>query len=237
MSNFISIKTVAENLLRNPLMKNINFESIIYYTVDFIGIVGMPKLFIENTVDINIKKYRGELPCNLTDIIQARWTYCGQVKPKSFPMRYATDSFASKHHCNNSPDLNCKSDLTYSIQGSIIYTSQETGVVTLAYRGVPIDEEGYPMIPENPRIRRALESYIKVQYYTILYENMLLTRDILDRNEQEYCWNVGAAEAELLKLTPDDLENIKNIWNRLIISFSEHDTSYKNLGQREVLKK
>ena len=53
------------------------------------------------------------------------------------------------------------SDLTYKIQGRVIYTSIKEGTIEIAYRAIAVDDEGYPLVPDKSSFSRALELYIK----------------------------------------------------------------------------
>jgi hypothetical protein len=35
---------------------------------------------------------------------------------------------------------------------------------------MPLDDEGYPLLPDEPTFLRALELYIKKQWFTILFD-------------------------------------------------------------------
>ena len=45
------------------------------------------------------------------------------------------------------------SDYTYKIQGNVIYPSIKDGVIESAYQAVSIDDEGYPLIPDNAHLQ------------------------------------------------------------------------------------
>ena len=70
--------------------------------------------------------------------------------------RYSTDSF----HMNL--DKHKHTDPTYKIQGNFIFTApMDCGKIEIAYRAFQLDEEGYPMLPDDASFIRALQSYIK----------------------------------------------------------------------------
>jgi len=45
----------------------------------------------------------------------------------------------------------------YKIDSGYIYTNFPTGYVEIAYKGFPIDNNGYPMIPDDEKFRQALK--------------------------------------------------------------------------------
>lgn len=146
-------------------------------------------------------------------------------------MRGSTDSF----HMNGKPK-NCR-ELTYKIENHRIFTSEETGYVDVAYRALAIDEDGLPLIPDNSKFTRALEWYIKLQYYTILFESGQIDARVLQNTQQEYCWAVGAYESECHLPTIDEMQSITNSLNQMVSRIDEHDKSFIHEGTREYLKR
>ena len=174
---------------------------------------------------IQVQKQQGDSSCN-----------CKVAK--FIPMRYATSSFRSIYHCKGSPDITCKSGTTYSVENGWLFTSFCDGVIQLAYRSIPTDKDGLPMIPDNPKILRALEAYVKVQYYTILFDNRLLPdMRVLELAKQDYAWAIGSAQSQLNKIDDAMAENIKNIYNRLIWNSRGYNTGFKNIAEEEILKR
>lgn len=77
--NYVSIKVVADKLLRNPLLNGIPFESILDYTIDFLQIVGVPSNFINKLYAVDYTNYRAALP---TDYYE-----CNQLLINDIPAR------------------------------------------------------------------------------------------------------------------------------------------------------
>ena len=53
-TNGISIKIILDKLLRHPLLRDLTLETVVDLTIDFMRIVGAPKMFIEKTEILNI---------------------------------------------------------------------------------------------------------------------------------------------------------------------------------------
>ena len=146
-------------------------------------------------------------------------------------MRSSTDSF----HMNSQPK-NCR-ELTYKIENNRIFTSEEYGYLEVSYRALAIDEDGLPLIPDNSKFTRAIEWYIKQEYYTILFESGEIDARVLQNTQQEYCWAVGAYESECHLPTIDEMQSITNSLNQLVVRINEHDKSFLHEGTREYLRR
>lgn len=223
--------------MRHPLLRDVPFETILEYTLDFIQIVGCPSLFEEKTTVIKIEDWRGVLPCDYVSMIQVRTAKeVDGIEPNHrshISYRYSTDSF---HMSNEKPDVGrYGTDLTYKIQGSVIYTSTKDTDIEIAYNAIATDGEGYPLLPDNPSFLRALEAYVKKQQFTILFDLGKLQPAILQNAQQEYAFYVGQCQTDMIMPSIDQMESLTNLWTALIARANEHSKGFINSGSKEYL--
>ena len=216
---YLSIKKILDSCLRHPLMQDLSLETAVDYTIDFMRIVGMPRMFTEKVVRITIDKYRALLPCDYYQTIQVRI-------PGGHALVYSTDSFHMSHKGNSS---------TYKIQGNIIYTSIESGELELAYLAISTDADGYPLLPDNSSFTRALELYIKKQWFTILFDLGKITSAVLQNTQQEYAWAVGDCQSEFNRMSIDQMEAFSNSWRTMILRDHQHSSGFIGDGSRQTL--
>lgn len=219
---YITIRNILDKVLRHPLMQDLSLETAVDYSVDFMRIVGVPKMFTEKVVEIEIHNYRAKLPCDFYKIVQVRPV--GGVALVS-----TTDSFflgGKQLKCNN----------TYKIQGGIIYTSIEKGVLELSYLAIETDKDGYPLFPDNSSFTRALELYIKKQWFTILFDLGKIQPAVLQNVQQEYAWAVGDCQSEFNRLSIDEMEAFSNSWRTMILRDHQHSSGFSTNGMKENLK-
>ena len=219
---YTNIKVILDKILRHPLLQDISTETVIDYTIDFMRIVGVPTMFEEKTQVLEVKNYKALLPCDYYQMIQ--------IRSGNSVFRYSSDSF----HMSE-----CKSDsfgLTYKIQGNIIHTSMERGIIEIAYEAIPVDDDGYPKIPDNSSFTRALELYIKKQWFTILFDMGKIAPAVLQNTQQEYAWAVGDCQTEFNRLSIDKMESFSNSWKTLITRVTEHEKGFVNNGAKEYLR-
>ena len=225
--SYTNIRLILDKIMRHPLMRDISLETAVDYTVDFMRIVGVPSMFMEKTEVVEVKNYRAILPCDYYQMIQVR-----KINGPAF--RYSSDSFhMSECKDNNKRDL---ADLTYKIQGNLIYTSIEEGEIELSYEAIATDSEGYPLLPDNSSFTRALELYIKKQWFTILFDLGKINPNVLQNVQQEYAWAVGDCQTEFNRLSIDKAESFYNSWRTLLLRDTEHRTGFLNNGTKERLK-
>ena len=216
---YLSIKKILDSCLRHPLMQDLSLETAVDYTIDFMRIVGMPRMFTEKVVRITIDKYRALLPCDYYQTIQIRI-------PGGPALVYSTDSFHMSNKGNSS---------TYKIQGNIIYTSIESGELELAYLAISTDADGYPLLPDNSSFTRALELYIKKQWFTILFDLGKITSAVLQNTQQEYAWAVGDCQSEFNRMSIDQMEAFSNSWRTMILRDHQHSSGFIGDSSRQTL--
>ena len=222
-NNFVNIREVLARVTSHPMLKNVDLEQAIRYTVDFISIVGCPTFYLDKEVDIPIEDYRGLMPCDLVSIVQVK------DKKTGFCMHSMTDTF-------NPREYNFHTEPTFKTQGNIILTSFRTGGVTISYKALPVDKDGLPLLIDNANFLKALELYIKKQAFTVLFDLGKLNVGILQNTQQEYAWAVAQCEKEFIIPSISEMESITRMWNTLIPNTTSFDGGFKNLGNREYLK-
>jgi hypothetical protein len=67
----------------------------------------------------------------------------------------------------------------YKIQGNILYTNIKECDLEIAYQGLPIDEDGYPLVLDNVYFLMALEAFIKKQMFTIYFDEGKIHLNVL----------------------------------------------------------
>lgn len=231
MNQYISIKEVLDNILDHPLLSDVSFERAVNLTIQFMRIVGCPRIFLDKTEDVEINNYRGKLPCDFIEPIQVRLVdSCNDCGRHYKMFRHTTDSF------HMSDRKGCSADLTYKIQGGVIYTTIKEGTIEMAYHAIATDKEGYPLVPDNSSFIRALELYIKKYFFTILYDTGKLNAGIYNNVCQEYAWAVGQAQSDLVRPTIDQMQAITNSLNTLVPRVTEHSRGFINNGTQEKIR-
>lgn len=223
---YVNIREVLSRILRHPLLQDCNLEQAIQYTLDFIGIFGMPDFYEDKEVDVEIEDYRGLLPCDMVEINMVK------DKKRGIPLRSMTSVFnpggRHYHHLKHEPQ--------FKTQGRVIFTTFKCGEVHISYKSIHVDDEGLPMVIDNPKFLKALELYIKCQVFSILFDLGKITPQVLQHTEQEYAWAAGQLEGEFKTLSISETETVTNILNQLIVRNNEFMKNFEELGNKTFPK-
>ncbi len=112
---YVKIDAIIEKVYMDYGFENdLQWTDALSWAADALDKIGAPRAFMAKITDgddsrghqapIVISNYRGDLPCDLLQIVQTR-EYCSKI-----PMIYATDTFHSSCHISSSPDLKCNSN-------------------------------------------------------------------------------------------------------------------------------
>lgn len=217
-----SLSKLLWEILANPLLEGLDIDDAAMYAINTLKLIGAPLLYEHKVDSLQVEDYRARLPLNLIDVKGIQ--YCGKS------LRYATDTYHLK-------SKDCYSEETYTLNNCVITTSFEKGTIDVAYTVLALDEEGYPLIPDNIAVEQAIKYAIRVSYLEAFWEMGKISDKVFQRLEQQRDWYIGQAQSNTLLQGPDHLESIVNSVNRLISNSRAFDNGFKNAGVRERIKR
>jgi hypothetical protein len=228
--SYINIREALSRVLRHPLLQDVTLEQAVQYTIDFIGIFGMPKLYQDKEEVLHIEDFRAKLPCDLISINQIKECKTGIC------LRSMTDNFMPREHRDKYEGHKRPQEFAFKTQGRVIYTSFKSGDIIVSYKSVPIDEDGFPLLIDNPVFMRTLELYIKMEEFTTLFDMGKISPAVLQNTQQQYAWSAGQLQSEFTIPSQSEMESISRMWNTLIQRTSEFDNGFSSLGNKEYIK-
>ena len=150
-------------------------------------------------------------------------------------MKYITRMFGEGHM--EKPE--------YFIKPGWIVTNRRKGFIKLAYKAIAVDERGYPLIPDLTSYQEAIYWYVVMKLTFPKFMSGKLTTSS-SKYSQKYAqqtyfytqsqWNFyrNQAYAEAMMPTADDMQNIKNDWNKLVPDWDGDDTFFKHIGKEQL---
>lgn len=228
--NYINIREALSRVLRHPLLQDVTLEQAVQYTIDFIGIFGMPKLYQDKEEVLHIEDFRAKLPCDLISINQIKECKTGVC------LRSMTDNFMPREQYDRNAGYKIPQELSFKTQGQVLYVSFKTGDVSVSYKAIPVDKDGFPLLIDNPVFLKALEAYIKREAFTILFDMGKITPAVLQNTQQQYAWLAGQLQSEFTIPSISEMESIKNSWCTLLQRTNEFSNGFKNNGDQEYIK-
>lgn len=232
---YTSLKDVIGNVIRNTRIQDSSFIADIHEWL----YEAMDMLETQNTLEgkwekISIDFHKGKLPCGL------RWIDAVEVNghrlqegrgsrpvEKSKPVSYNNlfISTVSKVDTINShsqyvseiqkvQQLAANRNEYYYTEMGIINTSFCDDEITVYYRGVKVDEDGFPMIPDNQNYKQALYWYCRAMMIGAGFEDKIFTYvHCFEQWEKIYG---PRATAEIRMPSPEQMQHRINTFVRFL---------------------
>jgi hypothetical protein len=124
----------------------------------------------------------------------------------------------------------------FKTQGRIIYTSFPEGCIEVAYKSIPVDEDGFPLLIDNENYLAALEAYIKMQVFTVKFDTGKISAGVLQNAQKDYAWLAGQLEAEFTMPSVSEAEALSRAMTAMIPRVMQFDRGFRELGSREYLR-
>ena len=148
------------------------------------------------------------------------------------PLQYGATTFHASIHCDGCINENIRYKDTYIIDCDHIKTSFATGKVCVSYMAFPVDEECYPMVPDDISYREAMFWYI---YKKLVLSGTPGRNPKIGYEYAEQMWQVYCTQARNAANYPDidRYESFMNQWVRLVPDINAHNSFFETLNDRE----
>lgn len=251
MRNFVSIKNIIDSLYRDlGLETEPNWLDWIEWAATALEYIDARWQYVIRTTDncdkdyLEVSCHKAELPDDFHALIEPVIMNGRVLIPNHNSKLYAsyvtsnevtdrannipiTDNIAPRI-VNNVENINGVD--YYTIIDNCLYTTIAEGTIVLSYYAIPVDDDGYPMIPDEFFYKEAVKSYIT---YRMLYIRFL-AGSITDRVylDAKNKWIYAAQAAINAAKTPTvgEMESIKRQWVRLFPDMNAYDKGLRTIG-------
>lgn len=151
------------------------------------------------------------------------------------PMKLASNPYHMSICLDNSLVQCTQCEHEFSVSTSLILTSTlKEAALLVAYLGLPTDEDGGLLIPDNEEVKEALLHYALYRHWMAKYS---MKEDGAEKRMERHLsmWNTLSKKAAGNLNLPDvnEMENLKNQFNRLVPRENQFQKFFLNLNNRE----
>jgi len=242
---FISIKEIIEGVYRDTgIHEELDIWDVIEWGGEALELIGAGLQYEELIAEICVKEHRAPLPCNLH--------LMDSISYKGNPLILCTGTFGAISTSPTSTDTNVidgkqvdKDNFPmqgnsagpggdcYYINDNYVITSFESACLLMAFRGIKVDHDGYPMIPDHVSYKRAIKSYITMMLDRINWRKGTAPEAIYRDTQRDWEWYVKQARGAANMPNLDMMDNIKVQWVKLKPNMNSHGTFYTDLSSPE----
>lgn len=230
INNLVSINTVLQEIVRDLGLGDtpIPFHDIKEWIIEGLKHIGVKAQFREEIRDIEIKDYTGKLPCETYKISELINGYC---------YRHNNNLTLDDDDKNKQDTINTVaiSDRDYNIQFNEVTTTFQEGIMKFRLMLLPIDEQGFVMVPDLVSYKDAL--MWKLAYHLVMRGHKFPQTRMNDMEYNWIKWQFYCKQARGTARMPDKalMEVFKNEFNKLILDPHQILSNFREAGRPEVL--
>jgi len=255
-------KYVSIDLVREKAIDMSGFDDVISkYQIaemawNLIARLGDPSILITRITDgingpkpIEIINYRGLLPADLFEIINGtvrNYETKAKLSPTSNPYFLADrlETIPVDESLDDDFEFTARktgSTLVvrdeYLLQDNEILTTLEEGYLEMSYKAFPLDDNGFPKVPDHEKVIMMLVYAVIERTAIKLWYKGKITKDIYLDIEQKYLYFKASASSSLKLRTIDTTEAFKNRHLRLNPDFNQYSNDFRDFGYPENYNK
>jgi hypothetical protein len=219
--NYISVKYVVSKLYRDLRLEDPNYElDIIEWCGEALAFIGAGSQFTNYVAESPIVSYKCRIPFGIFTLGQIMYKELDSDTPivihrndTSFPngIYRVTDDFK---------------EITYTVNGEYLLFSEESGTAIMSYKGIAVDDEGYPLVPDNQYYKEALFWYCFKHILMLGYKSPAgIDYPFAESKWLFYC---TAARNKANYPSIDEYEQFKNSWTGLLPNINIYKERFDN---------
>ena len=255
---YSSIYEVINKLYRDlDTPKEFPFEDCIEWAGEALDKIGAAYQYLDKVTgdlenpDLIIQDYRAELPCDFKSLtaiaINGKPAFydgntfykigdgaccSGSLRQINTPNTVFKDNFGNEYSDYGAigmPSYQVEDRYKFNINDNYIFTNTKDGTICLAYKSIPSDSEGFPLIPDNVYYREAIVSYItKMLDYRRWRNNPSNdTKALFDQSNRDWLFYVGAAGVQGIMPDVSKMEKLSNDFRSLIPKIKKYNKFFK----------
>lgn len=121
---------------------------------------------------------------------------------------------------------------TFTINNNYITFDIKEGKACMAYWAFPLDEEGFPLVPDDVKYKRAIASYLQMKIDYILWRQDTLTDKVYMKSEEDWRWNVASAASHIKMPDVAQMESLRRQMTKMIVRTEDFRTGFSAVNSR-----
>ncbi len=237
-------------------------DDVRLWVAELVDLIGYPLQYIPKAIgykqdpDYQFDNYSVPLPCDFYKLMPSgisvngnsvRWRQnsfhyllngdcCDLENLNNITPQIFVDQFGNEFspQASVNPHLqNAYQEITFDITNNKIVFNIKEGTVCMAYWSYPIDNQGYMMIPDTAKFKRAVSDYLMWKTDYILWRQNLLSNAVYQESKSMKEWSISSCSAELKIPDVEQLHVLKQGIIRLLPQWDGYSSFYRDFGTQE----
>jgi len=255
IEKYTSIKPIIEKVyIDTDYQMEIPFEDLIIWAVDAMDLLGYPLTYVPKVMGkggdptYDFTNYRIQLPCDFHRLeavaVDGATAYhatdsfhqlmdgacCGFDNVSSATQDIFLTAIASYSPQADpiTPQMSNSPVVTFSINDNFITFNKQKGEACIAYKAFPVDDDGFPLIPDNAKYIRFITTYLIWKLDHRLWRAGYISEKVYRESKDEYLWAAGSASSALKMPSVAQWESMKQAFFRLIPQINSYGNNFKD---------
>lgn len=234
IEGYVSSKVILNRLYRELGITNEISESDgIEFIADALAMIGSFYQYDQIPAELELVDGKAALPVNFYKLVDIRY--------KSWPMSWSQNALTTDYECDSCEIPKCCAEFNFYINNNYIITNikeeSPDNKLCINYLGVPVDEDGYPLIPNDIYFFKACVAYITSILDYREWRKGNVPDKVYKKSEQDWLFYVNSARGSANMPNIAQLENLKNILLRLTPNTNQYHNGFKNNRKQELRKR
>lgn len=230
---FVSSKAVIAKIYNDlNIQEEGRFASIVEWIGEALELVGCTDNLESKTAVISINNYRGVLPCDFEYEIAIKHDGVNIVYNSSLQKDLLHELFE-----NNSQNTFHPNTHSYSINFPYINYTLRDCDIELLYKGLRIDGEGLPLVPDLIQFKEGCVLYVMSKFTMAKYNSGKVGYNEYKAIKEEAMKMLDKAASHIQMPNPAKMQSIAQRWQRLIPNILDFEQSFITANALQVNRK
>ncbi len=234
IKGFVSAKYILAKLYRDLQLNSELPESDCYEWIgEALSMIGAYSQYEEVSKCLPLISGKAPLPCGFEKLVDINY--------QGLPVYWATNTNAHNYQCEGCRIPRCTNgqcEHTFYVNNNYIITNinnhtNETANICIVYLGIPIDDEGIPLIPDEIYYFKAIAAYITSMLDYADWRRAKCTDKVYEESQKNWLFYVNSARGAANMPNVQQLENLKNTIKRLFSITNDYKRGFKNFNKPE----
>ena len=214
----VSSSAIIGKFIRDFKPQNTSFEiDAIEWIAEALDIMKMSPNYMKKTAKIVIESNRVKIPCDVLQIGAIRITEIdGDTGMEVHFKIFNGDIFVEEIN----EAIPSVAFPFYEHRGSFLHFKFEKGSGRIYYYGMPLDECGYPLVPDDALVSNALAWYILMKW---LGQGNIHPVHKYESAEQKWFRDYPRAQNSVKRITPEKMAKVARNWVQLLPRINRHE--------------
>ncbi len=217
-AQYVSANSIIGKFIRDFKPQNTAFEiDAIEWVAEALDIMKLAPCYVNKTAKLNIYSNRVKIPC---DVLEIAGIFINDIEGQNIPGIHYELYNGVQPIESISGVIDSVAFPWYHKSGSFLHFKFEEGSGCIYYYGMPVDECGYPLVPDDTKVTNAIVWYILMKWLGQGNKHPIFDYAYAERN---WFRDYPRAQNSIKHITPEKMAKVARNWIQLMPRIDRHE--------------